>query len=115
LPLTFSAFSLTYPEEIILANALVFVTIPCVNLEGAGGFYGQALGLAEMERFQADESPAVLYQGGQGTTLLVYQRSTPTKADHTATRRHYFMPLELFNISNTITLHVIIKNDLSYP
>jgi catechol 2,3-dioxygenase-like lactoylglutathione lyase family enzyme len=68
----------------MLSNAPVFATIPCVDLAGAREFYGQTLGLAEIESFDDEASPAVLYQGGQGTSLLVYQRSTPTKADHTA-------------------------------
>jgi hypothetical protein len=31
------------------------------------------------------DAPAVLYLGGQGRNLLVYQRSTAIKADHMAT------------------------------
>lgn len=69
----------------MLANAPIMASIPCVDLAGAREFYGQTLGLVEMEDPAADEGPpAVIYQCGQATMLLVYQRATPTKADHTA-------------------------------
>ena len=68
----------------MLTNAPVFATLPSVDLTRARDFYGQTLGLVELQLFEDEQSPAVLLQGGGGTTLLVYQRATPTQADHTA-------------------------------
>ena len=69
----------------MLSNSPVFATIPCVNMTGAREFYGQTLGLPEMQVIEEEgQTSAVMYQCGQESTLLVYARSTPTKADNTA-------------------------------
>ncbi|MDX1435825.1 MAG: VOC family protein [Anaerolineales bacterium] len=70
----------------MLANVPVFATLPSVDLAAAREFYTQTLGLTEQQIFEV-EGPgpiAALFQGGAGTSLLVYQRPTPTRADHTA-------------------------------
>jgi catechol 2,3-dioxygenase-like lactoylglutathione lyase family enzyme len=69
----------------MLSNAPVFATIPCVNMAGAREFYGQTLGLPEMQVFEEEgQMAAIMYGSGQETTLLVYARSTPAKVDNTA-------------------------------
>jgi catechol 2,3-dioxygenase-like lactoylglutathione lyase family enzyme len=68
----------------MLANAPVNAMIPCVDLDGAREFYGKTLGLPEARVLESETASGVLFQCGKGTELLVYQRSTPTKADHTA-------------------------------
>jgi catechol 2,3-dioxygenase-like lactoylglutathione lyase family enzyme len=55
--------------------------LPVVDLARAKKFYGEVLGLKPIEEVEAEE---VLYQAGAGTMLSVYQRPSPTKADHTA-------------------------------
>jgi len=62
-----------------------------VDLAAARRFYGQTLGLSEAqfpglssEAAEAAAAEAAMYVCGGGTNLLVYARSTPTKADHTA-------------------------------
>lgn len=71
----------------MLGDAPVAAILPCVDLEGAKKFYEDVLGLkrAELPGGAETESSGMLtYQCGQGTYLGVYQRETPTKADHTA-------------------------------
>jgi catechol 2,3-dioxygenase-like lactoylglutathione lyase family enzyme len=72
----------------MLANAPIAAIIPCVDLNRASRFYGETLGLPEMEvpiPEDADGQPiGVAYQCGGGTMLFVYTRAEPTKADHTA-------------------------------
>jgi len=70
----------------MLANSRVVALLPCVDLEGAKNFYGGVLGLKE-ENIPGSEIAAeqgALFECGAGTSLLVYQRATPTTADHTA-------------------------------
>ena len=71
----------------MLGNAPVIATLPCVNIEGARKFYGEILGLKEVQMPGVPEEFAevnALFECGQGTNLLVYSRETPTQADHTA-------------------------------
>jgi catechol 2,3-dioxygenase-like lactoylglutathione lyase family enzyme len=70
----------------MLTNAPIIAVLPCVDLEGARDFYGDVLGLreAQMPVDLEEETSAIMYECGQGTRLLVYQRATPTQADHTA-------------------------------
>lgn len=71
----------------MLANAPVYAVLPCVDLEGARKFYGDVLGLpeAQMPGDAGEEgSGNAVFECGQGTRLLLYQRPTPTQADHTA-------------------------------
>jgi catechol 2,3-dioxygenase-like lactoylglutathione lyase family enzyme len=63
----------------MLADSRVGPTLPVVDLVRARKFYEEKLGL------QAVEMPeGVMYECGQGSGLVLYQRDTPTKADHTA-------------------------------
>ncbi len=66
----------------MLANAPVIAILPVVDMERARDFYENKLGLRRNVDF-SDESN-VLYECGSGTHLSLYQRPTPTKADHTA-------------------------------
>ena len=71
----------------MLGNAPVIATLPCVNIEGARKFYGEILGLKEVQMPGVPEEFAevnALFECGQGTNLLVYSRATRTQADHTA-------------------------------
>jgi catechol 2,3-dioxygenase-like lactoylglutathione lyase family enzyme len=71
----------------MLTDAPVIASLPCVDLQGARDFYGGVLGLQEVTIPGAREggpNAAAFYQCGGGTNLLVYQRETPTTADHTA-------------------------------
>ena len=67
----------------MLTNASVAALIPSVDLSVARAFYGGTLGLTEVDMPMPEEAPMAFYQCGQGTMLAVYERSTPTKADHT--------------------------------
>lgn len=71
----------------MLGNAPAFANLPCVDLAGARKFYGETLGLKELDlsgfEGEAAESGA-LFQCGQGTMVMVYARETPTTADNTA-------------------------------
>ena len=71
----------------MLGNAPVITTLPCVDIEGARKFYGEILGLKEVQMPGAPEEMAqfnAFFECGQGTNLMVYSRETPTQADHTA-------------------------------
>ena len=62
----------------MLTNSRVSAVLPVVDLERAKKFYEEKLGL------QAVNIPdGVMFKCGQGTQLALYQRATPTKADHT--------------------------------
>ena len=65
----------------MLSNAPVCPTLPVVNLDKAKKFYTEILGLKEAEN---SEAGGLNFQCGKGTTLYIYERSTPTKADNTA-------------------------------
>jgi catechol 2,3-dioxygenase-like lactoylglutathione lyase family enzyme len=62
----------------MLANSRVSAVLPVVDLGRARKFYEQKLGLQAVER-----ADGVMFKCGQGTQLALYQRPTPTKADHT--------------------------------
>ncbi|MFN2138210.1 MAG: VOC family protein [Candidatus Promineifilaceae bacterium] len=72
----------------MLANMPLAATIPFVDLGKARRFYGDVLGLSEMDMPIPDDPDGnpggLVYQAGNGTMLFIYARSTPTKADHTA-------------------------------
>ncbi len=64
----------------MLKNSSISAVLPAVDLPRARKFYNQTLGLPiEMENEQG-----IVFNSGECTRLLVYPRSTPTKADHTA-------------------------------
>jgi catechol 2,3-dioxygenase-like lactoylglutathione lyase family enzyme len=70
----------------MLGKFRVVASLPCVDLDGARNFYIGVLGLKE-EKPQGSEDSSdlgALYECGSGTNLFVYQRETPTTADHTA-------------------------------
>ena len=62
----------------MLANSRVGAILPAVDLERAKKFYEEKLGLKAV-----DMGDGVMFECGQGTGLMLYQRDTPTKADHT--------------------------------
>ena len=71
----------------MLHNAQVIAMVPCVDLDRARDFYGKTLGLNEMDfgPSSADEEAGMIaYLCGNGSIISVYQRPTPTMADHTA-------------------------------
>lgn len=71
----------------MLGDAPVSAILPCVDIEGAKQFYGEVLGLKQVEIPGASEEEAsgtAMFQCGQGTQLTIYPRETPPKADHTA-------------------------------
>jgi catechol 2,3-dioxygenase-like lactoylglutathione lyase family enzyme len=70
----------------MLGNSTLVALLPCVDLEGAKAFYGGVLGLKEGTVPGSAETAeqGILYECGGGTKLAIYQRPTPTTADHTA-------------------------------
>jgi predicted enzyme related to lactoylglutathione lyase len=65
----------------MLSQSRVMTMIPVVNLEQARHFYGTVLGLREDAMLNTPQ--ALGFHAGGGTMLALYQRGTPTKADHT--------------------------------
>jgi predicted enzyme related to lactoylglutathione lyase len=63
----------------MLANSRVAAILPAVDLARAQEFYEKKLGLWPVDT----PVPGVMFECGQGTVLALYQRDTPTKADHT--------------------------------
>ena len=63
----------------MLANSRVLAVLPAVDLERARRFYEEKLGLQSV-----DMAGGAMFECGQGTQLALYQRETPTQADHTA-------------------------------
>ena len=67
----------------MLGNFPITPSLPVTDLNRARRFYEDKLGL-KPEWSHADMPfPDVMYRCGGGTMLYIYQRSTPTKADHT--------------------------------
>jgi catechol 2,3-dioxygenase-like lactoylglutathione lyase family enzyme len=65
----------------MLSKFMVVPTLPVTNLERAKQFYGEVLGLKLSDVLGAGH---VLFKAGRGTSLVIYERPTPTKADNTA-------------------------------
>jgi catechol 2,3-dioxygenase-like lactoylglutathione lyase family enzyme len=63
----------------MLTNAIVVPTLPVVDMARARKFYEEKLGL----KLREVRDSGVLYEAGEGTMLLLYERA-PTKADNTA-------------------------------
>ena len=63
----------------MLADSRVSAVLPVVDLERARKFYEEKLGLRT-----CDAPGGVMFQCGLGSQLVLYQRDSPTKADHTA-------------------------------
>jgi catechol 2,3-dioxygenase-like lactoylglutathione lyase family enzyme len=72
----------------MLSNEPLAATIPFVDLNKARQFYGEVLGLPEVDMPMPEDPDGnpigVAYQAGNGTMLFIYARSTPSNADHTA-------------------------------
>ena len=75
----------------MLGNSPVSATLPCTDLAAARKYYGETLGLTEIkfegiseEAAEAAAVEAALYACGGGTSIIVFARPEPTKADHTA-------------------------------
>lgn len=66
----------------MLANSPISALLPVVNVERARSFYQDKLGLQLNEDFSTEG--ASVFVCGNGTQLVLYQRETPTTADHTA-------------------------------
>ena len=64
----------------MLANAQFEATLPVVDLERAKEFYEKILGLRPIEEPASD---VVRFAGGEDTSFVLYERQTPTTADHT--------------------------------
>jgi catechol 2,3-dioxygenase-like lactoylglutathione lyase family enzyme len=65
----------------MLKDALVMPSLPTADIAASRSFYEGKLGLEPSE--MSGESNAH-YECGHGTSFLVYERPTPSKADHTA-------------------------------
>ena len=65
----------------MLSKAKAHPTLPVTDIERARKFYGETLELKLREELAPGH---LLYDAGEGTFLIVYERPTPTKADSTA-------------------------------
>jgi len=65
----------------MLSKAKAHPTLPVTDIERARKFYGETLELKLREELAPGH---LLYDAGEGTFLVVYERPTPTKADSTA-------------------------------
>ena len=65
----------------MLSKSKAHPTLPVTDIERARKFYGETLELKLREELAAGH---LLYDAGEGTFLIVYERPTPTKADSTA-------------------------------
>ena len=63
----------------MLANLPVTAILPAVDLERAKEFYEKKLGLRPIDTPEG----GAMFGSGHGVALYLYQRDTPTKADHT--------------------------------
>jgi len=66
----------------MLGNATVEPTLPATDMERAKDFYQNKLGLALKE--SNEEAMAMTFAAGNGTSLVVYKRGDPPKAENTA-------------------------------
>ena len=65
----------------MLSKAKAHPTLPVTDIERARKFYGETLELKLREELAPGH---LLYDAGEGTFLVVYERPTPAKADSTA-------------------------------
>ena len=63
----------------MLADSRVSAVLPVVDLEHAGKFYEEKLGLQTI-----NTTGGVMLECAKDSKLVLYQRDSPTKADHTA-------------------------------
>lgn len=64
----------------MLTNARFEATLPVVDLGRAKEFYEKILGLRPVEEPASD---VVRFASGEETSFVLYERETPTTADHT--------------------------------
>lgn len=65
----------------MLSNSKVHPTLPVTDIERAKKFYGKTL---ELKLSKELAQGHLLYDAGEGTFLIVYERNTPSRADNTA-------------------------------
>jgi len=65
----------------MISKGRVHPTLPVTDIKRARKFYGETLQLKLREELAEGH---LLYDAGEGTFLVVYERSTPTTADSTA-------------------------------
>jgi len=65
----------------LLTDAPVTAVIPTTDLARAREFYEGTLGLKEASGISP--APEVVYRGGNGTTVQIYERPTAGDAEHT--------------------------------
>jgi len=63
----------------MLGNYPISAVLPVMDLAKAKQFYGGTLGLKQVE----EQEGGVLFEAGQGSKVMLYQRPVPTKAEHT--------------------------------
>ena len=66
----------------MLSSATVEPTLPATDMQRAKDFYQNKLGLQLKE--SNDEAEALTFACGNGTSLVVYKRGAPPKAENTA-------------------------------
>jgi catechol 2,3-dioxygenase-like lactoylglutathione lyase family enzyme len=92
----------------MLGDSPLAAILPVVDLERAKRFYGETLGLKQLEELETGE---VLYQAGAGTMLSIYRRG-PTKADHTAVG---FLVKDLNKVMAQMRSKGIVFDDYDIP
>jgi predicted enzyme related to lactoylglutathione lyase len=65
----------------LLDNAYAQATVPAEDIQRAIRFYTEVLGLKKRD---VPEKMVAVFEAGQGTSILMYQRPGRTKAEHTA-------------------------------
>ncbi len=65
--------------DTILSHAPCSAVLSCTNLQRAHEFYVNKLGLTVTEKHDG----AIRLQAGSGTTIMLYQRDQPPKAENT--------------------------------
>lgn len=80
----------------MLTNSLITAIIPVTDLELSSQFYGETLGLKQEQKI----ADGILYSGGNGTKLYLYQRA-PSSSSHT---------LAGFEVSNIESVVAGLKN-----
>lgn len=65
----------------MLGNKAMAAVVPATDLERAKQFYSETLGLRPTE---VSAPATILFESGDGTSILLYEREQGTQADHTA-------------------------------
>lgn len=66
----------------MLNNAKLYAVLSTTDLDRAKRFYGETLGLKPITKEGTPEGH-VMFEAGNGTGVVVYQRPTPPKAENT--------------------------------